>query len=107
MLMMVVPSERAFQSMVRLNQLKKCPLTHDNVKNALTIYGRDLANTRGKTVRRQPDHVVTDYVEIPADILSFNRNVTLVGDVMFVNSVPFLVLVLHNINLITIEHASK
>ncbi len=48
MLMTAVPSERAFQSMVRLNQLKNFPLTHNNVKNALTIYGHDLANTRGK-----------------------------------------------------------
>jgi hypothetical protein len=107
MLMMAVPSECAFQSMVRLNQLKNCPLTHNKVKNALTIYGHDLANTRGKTVWCQPDHVVTDYVEIPVDILSFNRNVTHVGDVMFVNSIPFLVLVSRNINLIAIEHAPK
>ncbi len=106
-LMMAVPSERAFQSMVRLNQLKKCPLTHCDIKNALTIYGCDLVNTRGKKIWRQPDHAVTDYVEIPVDILSFNHNVTLVGDVMIMNSVPFLILVSRDINLITIEHAPK
>jgi hypothetical protein len=63
MLMTGVPSERAFKNMVCLNQLKNCPITYDNIKNALTIYGRDLANTRGNTVRRQPDHVTTDYVD--------------------------------------------
>jgi hypothetical protein len=81
MLMTGVPSECAFQNMVRLNQLKNCPITYDDIKNALTINGRDLANTRGKTVRRQPDHVTTDYVELPANIFSSNKNVTLVADV--------------------------
>jgi hypothetical protein len=48
-----------------------------------------------------------DYVEISWDLLSFHKNVTLAADAMFVNSIPFLVLVLRNINLITIEHAPK
>jgi hypothetical protein len=48
-----------------------------------------------------------DYVEIPWDLLSFHKNVTLTVDAMFVNSISFLVLVLHNINLITIEHTPK
>jgi hypothetical protein len=45
--------------------------------------------------------------EIPQDLLSFHKNVTLVADVMFVNSMPFLALALSNINLITIELALK
>ncbi len=65
MLMMGVPSERAFQSMVRLNQLKICPITHDDIKVAHTIYGRDLANTRGKMVRHKPERIDMDYVEFP------------------------------------------
>ncbi len=107
MLMTGVPSERAFQSMVRLNQLKNCPITHDDIKVAHKIYGCDLANTRGGTVRHNLEHVDMDYVEIPQELLSFHCNVTLVADVMFVNSVPFLVLASRNINLITIEQAPK
>ena len=37
--------------------------------------------------------------------MEVNQRVTLAADVMFVNSVPFLVSVSRNINLITIEHA--
>ncbi len=90
--------------MVHLNQLKHCPFTHEDIKNALTIFGPDLANTRGKTVQWHPDHVDTDYIELPAEIISHNKVITLVADVMFVNSVPFLVSMSRNINLITIEH---
>ena len=106
MLMTGVPTERAFESMVRLNQLQDCPISIDNVKNAHLIWGDDLANKRGKTVRRKPDRVeAADYVEIPRALLFAHESVTLVADVFFVNSVPFLVSTSRNINLITIEHA--
>jgi hypothetical protein len=93
--------------MVHFNQLKDCPITHDDIKNAHAIFGPDLANIRGKTARRNPEHIETDCVEILQDLLSFHKNVTLIVDVMCVNSIPFLVLALHNINLITIKHAPK
>ncbi len=51
MLMTGVPSKCAFLSMVCLNQLKDCPITHDDIKIAHTLFGPDLANIRGKTVR--------------------------------------------------------
>jgi hypothetical protein len=73
--------------------------------NAHNIYGPDLTLIRGKTVWRKPKRVVTDYVEIPKQFLSIHEHVTLVADVMFVNSIPFLVSASCSINLITIEHA--
>jgi hypothetical protein len=51
--------------------------------------------------------VELDYVDILMTLLSTNKSVTLVADIIFVNSVPFLVLASRNINLITIEHAPK
>jgi hypothetical protein len=58
-------------------------------------------------VRRTPHQVETDYVKIPRELMAFHENVTLVADVIFVNSIPFLVSASRNINLITIEHAPK
>ncbi len=43
-------------------------------------------------MRRPPDSVTTDYVQIPRVILEWHQLVTLAVDVMFVNRVPFLVL---------------
>ncbi len=65
MLMTGVPSECAFLSMVHLNQLKDCLIMHDDIKIAHTLFGPDLANIRGKTVRQSPKRVKTNYVEIP------------------------------------------
>jgi hypothetical protein len=58
MLITGVPTERAIPSLVSLNQLKDCPITHDDIKNAHAIFGPDLANIRGKTVLRNPDRVL-------------------------------------------------
>ena len=93
--------------MVRLNMLKDCPVTNDDIRNAHAIYGPDLASIRGKTVRRAPERVAVDYVEVPRHLLSLHKNVTLAADVMFVNGVPFLVSASRSINLITIEHAPR
>ncbi len=49
--MVATPSPRDFQGMVRLNMLKDCPITNDDITNANTIFGTDLATIRGKTVR--------------------------------------------------------
>ena len=54
-------------------------------------------------VRRPPESVTTDYVQIPRVILERHQLVTLAVDVMFVNGVPFLVSVARGLNLVTAE----
>ena len=103
--MVATSSPHDFQGMVCLNMLKDCPITNDDIKNANTIFGTNLTTIRGKMVRRRPKLVITDYVNIPRLLVDANQRVTLAADVMFVNSVPFLVSISRKINLITIEHA--
>jgi hypothetical protein len=80
-------------------------MTNADITNACAIFSPNLANIRGKTVRRKPERVWMDYVDIPRAILDMHLHVTLVADVMFVNGVPFLVSASCYINLIRIEHA--
>ena len=103
--MVASPSERNFQALVRLNMLKDCPVTNDDILNAHTIFGPDLASIRGETVRRKPTHVLTNYVDVPRNFIQFNQLVTLLADIMFFNGVSFLVSALRSINLIMIENA--
>jgi hypothetical protein len=72
--------------MVCDGMISNCPVTVNAVKNAHQIFGPDLAGIRGRTVRRPPESVTTDYV-----------------DIMFVNGVPFLVSVARGLNLVTTE----
>ena len=99
------PSERNFQAMVHLKMLKDCPVTNNDIRNAHTIYGSDLAYIRGTTVCRKPAHIPTNYVNDPWNLIQLHQQVTLSADIMFVNSIPFMVSALRSINLITIEIA--
>jgi hypothetical protein len=99
------PTEHEFQSLIRLNLLKDCPITNSDIINAHKIFGPDLANLRGEMVRRKPRHVNTELVDIPQALVDNKKNVTLVADVMFVNGVPFLVSSSRYIMLTAIEHA--
>jgi hypothetical protein len=85
--------------------LKDCPITNEDVQNAHSIFGFDLASIKGKIIHHKPEQVVMDYVEIPSDFFTNHNRVTLIADVMFVKLVPFLASASCNINLITIVHA--
>ena len=73
------------------NQTKNCPVDYKDVTNTYKIFGPDLAGVRGKTVRRKPERVVMNYVETPPEIRRRLSQITLTGDVMFVNKLPFFV----------------
>ena len=105
--MIGTPTEREYQGLVHQNLLQDCPITPSAITTAHKFFGPDLANIRGKTVRRKPEHVSTEIVEIPQQILSNQKHVTLTADVMFVNQVPFLVSSSRNIYLTMIEYVPR
>ena len=81
-----------------------CPITSHDVANARTIFGPDLASIRGKTVRRTPEPVVTDYVAVPRTLIEANKVITLAADVFFVDGTAFLLTVARRIKFVTAEH---
>jgi len=54
--------------------------------------------------RQTPEHVDIGLVEIPPEIITCNLDVIVIGDLMFVNRLPFLVLISRNITLITVTY---
>ena len=57
-----------------------------------------------KRTRKKLEHVRVDYVEIPWDLINMHKYVTLVAEVMFVNSLLFVVTSSRGIRLVTIEY---
>lgn len=98
---MGAPSDKDFRMMVRT--LPNCPITARDVSNAIRIYGPNLAGIRGKTVRRTPERVNTDKIEIPRDFQLLHCNVTLEADVFYVNEIPFLLSMSQKIKFLTLE----
>ena len=98
------PSNQDFRSIVHANLIANCPISENDITNAEAIFGKNLAGIRGKTTRRKPERVRTDYVRIPKEFIEMHRSVTLMADVMFVNKIAFLVTFSRGIGLITVEH---
>jgi len=84
--------------------INNCPINPIDISNADTIYGRDLGGIRGKTVRKKPERVQGDIIQIPKDFYKLHRFVTLTADIMYVNGVPFLTTLSRKINMRTAEH---
>ncbi len=83
------PTEREFKGMVHEKLIAKCPVTVRDIQNAHQIFDPNLANLRGKMTRTKPEHVRADYVKITRDFMDLHKYMTIVADVMFVNSLPW------------------
>ena len=77
--------------MVHEQLLTNCPVTIRDDDSTNPIFGPGFANLRGKTTRTKLECIRVEYVQIPQDFLQLHKYATLVADVMFVNSLPFLV----------------
>ncbi len=97
-------TDHDFLGMVRSGMILNCPVTPNAVQIAHRIFGPNLAGVRGQTVRRPPNSVTTNYIQILHALLERHQRVTLAVDIMFVNGVPFLVSVARGLNLVTAEH---
>ena len=85
------PSEREFTKMASSNMIVNFPVTPADIKNANKIFDPDVPCMKVKLVRRCPEAVVPDYVDILEDILSMNTVLEVSVDVIFVNKLAFLV----------------
>ncbi|KAI2501302.1 Reverse transcriptase (RNA-dependent DNA polymerase) [Fragilaria crotonensis] len=85
------PNEAEFQSILRRNLIRNCPVTPDDARRALIIYGPDIAALKGKTTHAPPAPRAPTFVAVPlpAPVLLHHRNVTLCVDLFFVQGLPF------------------
>jgi hypothetical protein len=102
--MMGNPSKKDYKGVMSNHLILNCLVTHTNIANAPTIFGPDLPSVQGKTVRRTPTPVVTDYVEVPQLLVELNKMVTLAAGVFFVDGMVFLITMSRRIKFMTAEH---
>jgi hypothetical protein len=70
--------------------IRNCPVTPDDARRALKIYGPDIATLKGKTVKKQ-NRAIPNYqaVTIPAPIIAQYGKVRLFIDIFWVNGSPY------------------
>ena len=61
------------------------PVTIEDVCNNNTIYGCNVTTLKGKTVRQQPKHVQSEYIEVTDSLMEMIGKLTVAAGVIFVN----------------------
>jgi hypothetical protein len=87
------------------NLIPNCPITRRaEILAAEAIFGLNVNSLKGKTIRHGRLYVKSDISLIPRNILSLYREVTLCRvDIMYMNKIPFLIMISWNIKFATIE----
>jgi hypothetical protein len=79
-------SEQEFLDILKNNLIRNCPVTPDDARRAVNIYGPNLATLQGKTVKKQnsatPNHQA---IQIPAPIIAKCNSVRIFIDIFWVN----------------------
>jgi hypothetical protein len=59
------PRIEPFNTLIKMNAIKNCPVTTEDVNNAEKIFGASMSSLRGKSTRRKSTPVREDTIEIP------------------------------------------
>ena len=85
------PSQQHFEMMLRDGLIRNCPITIDDAKRALTIYGPCVASLKGTATKSSAEHVPSLVPQmLPASVLEHHQSLTLCIDVFYVQKIPFL-----------------
>ena len=83
--------------------IQNCPVMHHDVTNGYKIFRPDLAGLRGKKEHKDPTRILSEYMEIPREIIEQNKMVMLTADIMYVNQIWFIITNGRGIGWITVE----
>jgi hypothetical protein len=97
------PSYTDFMAIIKNNLLQNINITVKDVEQAERIFGKELGSIQGKTVGARPDVVVTDYMEVPPDIMELHCNVTISMDIMNVDRIQFFITTSRDIQFTTVD----
>lgn len=95
------PSDRTMLNIMKGRLLKNCMVNEDDVINARNIFGPEIA--AGKKARRRAANVDLRFSVPSVEIMRRKSDATACFDIMYVNGIPFLVSISHNIKFCTAE----
>jgi hypothetical protein len=79
------------------------PINIEDVNITGKFFCPDIGSLKGKTTRQKPAPVLSDYIEIPEELIMNHNNAVLCIDGMKINGAPFLTTILQNIMYRTAE----
>ena len=75
--------------MIDNNMIPNCHVTRHDVIMAEDIYDANVSIIKGKTVRRQTEHVREDVNLVPSDVLKKYEDISLSIDIYHINGIKF------------------
>ena len=96
---MSYPSASVLCKLLRSGGVQNCDLTPEDVARSIKIYGPDLASLKGKTTGHPPGKVPPIIIQNLAQ-----QDITLYGDIMFLDHDPYFITVSRPLNLTLINH---
>ena len=91
------PSNADYKWILKSNQIKDCPVSVEDAKVALKVWGPNIVALKGKTTIITLQHVMTNIVKIPVEIQNLLKIVTISIDIFFVNKIIFFITLSQNI----------
>jgi hypothetical protein len=93
-----------FKWVIRINQIKDCPVTIQDIDVAMKMWGKNIAALKGKTTWIKTHPVARDYVKFPKELLKLHKEVFLTTNIFFVNKIPFFLTLSRKICLTAVNH---
>ena len=85
------PGYKKYFRLLETNYFRNCPITVDDAKRALHIYGPDGESLKGKMTRRRPQRIgEAIMINIPDTIKELHPTISLSADYFFVQGIAFL-----------------
>ena len=91
------PSLRDLKAIIKMNLVKDCPITVEDVNLAEAMFGSDIGVLKGKTTRSKAAPNISDLMEIPKLLIRTNRRVHLCVDVLKICGLCFLATISKNL----------
>jgi hypothetical protein len=84
------PAEQEYNEILDNNSIQNCPVTSNDARRALHIYGPELATVKSKTVKKQ-NKGIPNYlpIQIPAPIIAKYKDIRIFMDIFWVNGSSF------------------
>jgi len=85
------PGYNLFIRLIQNNYFRNSPITIEDVKRSLEIYGRDKFELQGKGTRKRPIPIQEmDIIPLPSNVLNHNRDIQLSVDYLYINGIAML-----------------
>jgi hypothetical protein len=98
------PELKDFLRYLDSNSLPNCPMQRQDAVNADAMFGRDVASLKGKVTRQQLQTVLGAVANnLPKEIMEHCRDIASCVDIMFVNRIPFFMIISKKVRFMTAE----